>query len=128
MKSQTQCSVSVLPSQAHNVATAMIQASSAFLEKLCKWITQENIDLVGLGGSKEDVWKLMSHCVRAIFKELHKARIAGRGPFFGNKAGSIAWGSLRAQKRMKEFLNKKFMGDPALSHILNLYLQDNAVM
>ena len=34
-------SVSVLPSHAHIVATAMIQASSQFLEKLCKWITLE---------------------------------------------------------------------------------------
>ena len=35
---------------------------------------------------------------------------------------------LRAYKRMDEFVENGFSTDPKLSHILNLYLQDNAVM
>ena len=66
--------------------------------------------------------------MRAIFRELHIARVAGRGPFPNGKAGPIVWACLQAQIRMNEFLENGFAADPKLSHILNIHLQDNAVM
>jgi hypothetical protein len=71
----------------------------------------------------------VSQSVRAIFAELHVAWIAGRGPFLASeRPAGIAWGCLQAFKRMKDFTKHKFSADLKISHILNLHLQDNAVM
>ena len=106
----------------------MVINSTRFLVAFCEWVTRENNDLVGQGADSKDAWKLLSHCIRTVFKELHKARMAGRGPFIGDKCGAIVWGQMQAHKRMNEFTDNGFSADPTLSHILNLHLQDNAVM
>jgi hypothetical protein len=73
---------------------------------------------------------LISHCVRAIFADLHEARIAGRGsyPKGIEAAAGIVWGSLQGLKRMQEYSALGFSAHPKLSHILNLHLQDHALM
>jgi hypothetical protein len=64
------------------------------------------------------------------FRDLHKARIAGRGPFLGgDRVSGILWGSLvQAHRLMQEYLNADFSAHPKCSHILNIHLQDNALM
>jgi hypothetical protein len=112
------------------VAIECITSSAGFLDTLGGWITSQQHDLTGRGGSKEHSWKLISHCVRAIFSDLHDARIAGRGIY--NKGAEtragLVWGSLQGLKRMREYLAVGFSAHPKLSHILNLHLQDNALM
>jgi hypothetical protein len=72
---------------------------------------------------------LIAHCVRAIFAELHLARSPGRGPFLpGDRAAGVVWGMLQAQRKMQEFTVRGFSASPVLSHILNIHLQDHAVM
>jgi hypothetical protein len=40
----------------------------------------------------------------------------------------IFWGTLQAIRVMRKFRETNFAAHPALSHILNLHLQDNAVI
>jgi hypothetical protein len=111
------------------VAMECISMAYEFLSKLSEWMTKQYRNLVGRGGAKEACWKLISHCVRAIFRDLHKARIAGRGPFLGgDRASGIVWGSLQAHRLMQEYLDADFSAHPKCSHILNIHLQDNALM
>ena len=110
------------------VSQSMVLASTRFLTKLGEWITKEQRDLEGRGGGRENVWRLISHCIRTIWRELHKSRVAGRSPNTQNHPGWIIWAMLRAHKRMNEFVENGFSADPKLSHILNLHLQNNAVM
>ena len=60
-----------------------------------------------------------------------KARAAGRGPFVAGASGramGVVWGSFQSLRRMREFVQTGFSADKKLSHILNLHLQDNALM
>jgi hypothetical protein len=111
------------------VAMECITESYQFLMKLAEWISKEHTNLVGRGGSDEGCWKLISHCIRSIFRDLHVARLAGRGPFLGtDRAGGIVWGCLQAHRVMKEYVEYDFSAHPKCSHILNIHLQDNALM
>jgi hypothetical protein len=111
------------------VAIECIMNSFNFLMKLSEWMTKQQRNLVGRGGEPEACWKLVSHCVRAIFRDLHSARMAGRGPFLGtNRSAGIVWGCLQAHRVMAEYLAEDFAAHPKCSHILNIHLQDNAMM
>jgi hypothetical protein len=111
------------------VASECIMASYNFLMKLSEWMTKQYRNLVGRGGLPEACWKLVSHCVRAIFKDLHTARMAGRGPFLGtNRSAGIVWGCLQAHRVMTEYSSEDFSAHLRCSHILNIHLQDNAMM
>ena len=110
------------------VSQAMINASMNFLSNLSEWISRQYTDLTGRGGESNDTWGLISHCVRAIFRELHNCRVTGRGPFPSGKSGPIVWACLQSHLRMREFVDNGFSADAKLSHILNIHLQDNAVM
>mmetsp|Transcript_17075 Transcript_17075/g.24153 ORF Transcript_17075/g.24153 Transcript_17075/m.24153 type:complete len:228 (+) Transcript_17075:2636-3319(+) len=130
-----QSAVSNLQGSAANVASEMISSSQTFLITFCEWMTQRYSDLTGRAsksdlGAKDNVWKLISHCIRSIFHDLHECRSTGRGPFTSNldRAGRIMWECLQAHTRMKAFLRQGFSADITLSHVLNLHLQDNAVI
>jgi hypothetical protein len=59
---------------------------------------------------------------------LHASRAPGRGPFGQGEMGTkLFWGTLQALGVMRELRSANFSAHPALSHILNLHLQDNAV-
>jgi ubiquinone biosynthesis protein UbiJ len=45
----------------------------------------------------------------------------------GEKGGRIFWGTLQALTVMRKLREANFLAHPALSHILNLHLQDNLV-
>jgi hypothetical protein len=111
------------------VAIECIAASYQFLMKLAEWMSKQYRNLVGRGGVPDSCWKLVSHCVRAIFRDLHAARMAGRGPFLGgDRASGIVWGCLQAHRVMEEYVVDDFAAHPKCGHILNIHLQDNAMM
>ena len=111
------------------IALTMINESAMFITELVNWVTAQYLQLVGRGGNPEEVWKLLCQSVRAVFRALHVKRAPGRGPFIpGEEAACRLWGCLQAYKRMQEFKKNLFAADPELSHILNMHLQDNAVM
>mmetsp|Transcript_3766 Transcript_3766/g.5135 ORF Transcript_3766/g.5135 Transcript_3766/m.5135 type:complete len:277 (+) Transcript_3766:1972-2802(+) len=134
-KTLQQSSMSLLSGAALSVSTSMISLSNSFLNTLIEWISQEFADLMGRAGDVDEateaaIWKLISHCIRTIFKELHVCRLPGRGPFLSqdHRAGCVLWGCLQAHLRMQTFVSQGFSADSKLSHVLNLHLQDNAVM
>ena len=74
------------------VAHTIIINWTRFLVAFCEWVTRENNDLVGRGADSKDAWKLLSHCVRTVFKGLNKYRMVGRGLFIGDTCGAIVRG------------------------------------
>jgi uncharacterized coiled-coil protein SlyX len=112
------------------VARTMLNDSRDFLNRLSSWITQSYQDLVNKGGSAKEAWAYVSHCVRAIFALLYKARAPGRGPFLdeSRRQAGMVWGALQCHSVCRQLLDSNFSGHPTLSHILNLHLRDNAVM
>jgi hypothetical protein len=108
----------------------MMQDSRDFLNRLSSWITQSYQDLVNRGGSAKEAWAYVSHCVRAIFDLLYKARVAGRGPFLDDsrRQAGMVWGALQCHSVCRSLMEANFSSHPTLSHILNLHLRDNAVM
>jgi hypothetical protein len=116
--------------EAQMVAQAMLHASTTFVEMVSNWITQFFRDCKSKGADEVETWKHISHTVREVCSILHDARRAGRGPFLseGERATGLFWGQLQAHREMQIISNRGLMGDPRLSHILNLHLRDNAVM
>jgi len=127
-RDQTIAVQSYLPGIGGIVAQKCIDASVRFLEALGTWISKEYRELIGRGGSATECWRLISHCVRAVFDDLHEARAPGRGPFLpGDRAAGVVWGFLQAHRKMQEYLKKGFSASPTLSHVLNIHLRDHAV-
>jgi hypothetical protein len=119
-----------LSPQAQVVAQTMLLASSNFVDFVSNWITQFYGDCRAKGANGEETWKHISHTIRELCQILHNARNAGQGPFLSasDRATGIFWGSMQAYREMSVITAKGMMGDPRLSHILNLHLRDNAVM
>jgi hypothetical protein len=46
----------------------------------------------------------------------------------GDRQAGVVWGCLQAHRVMGEYVDADFAGHPRCSHILNLHLQDNALM
>jgi len=127
-RDQTIAVQAYLPGVGGIVAQKCIDASVRFLEALGTWITKEYGELIGRGGSATECWRLISHCVRAVFDDLHEARAPGRGPFLpGDRAAGVVWGFLQAHRKMQEYLKKGFSASSTLSHVLNIHLRDHAV-
>ena len=111
------------------VAQATIQASVKFMTDLSTWMTREYVELRKRGGSESECWGLISHCVRAVFEDLHEARMPGQGPHMtvADRAASCVWGCFQAQLKMQEFDKMGFGSHPTLSYILNIPLRDHTV-
>jgi hypothetical protein len=113
---------------ANLIASTMLTEAQEFVTTLVTWI---NTFLTGRGNKGDDEQETiqhMSHAIRTICEMLHAARAPGRGPFRpGEKGVKIVWGTLQALVVMQELRMANFSAHPALSHILNLHLQDNAV-
>jgi hypothetical protein len=126
---QTSASMA-LPPPAQVIAQTMLLASSNFVDFVSNWITQFYGDCRTKGANGEETWKHISHTIRELCQILHNARNAGQGPFLSDsdRASGIFWGSLQAYREMAVITSRGMMGDPRLSHILNLHLRDNAVM
>jgi hypothetical protein len=111
------------------VSIESIVGSFNFLMRLSEWTTKQYRHLVRRGGLPKVCWKLVSHCFRAIFRDLHMARMAGQGPYLGgNRSSESVWGCLQAHRVMEDYLAEDFAAHPKCSHILNIHLQDNAAM
>ena len=112
-----------------NVAQACIQSSVKFITHLSTWMSREYGELLQRGGSEAECWGLVLHCVRAVFEDLHEARMPGRGPHLTaeDRAASGTWGCFQAQLKIQEYEKMGFGAHPTLSHILNIHLRDHTV-
>jgi hypothetical protein len=110
------------------VAGSMLTETHEFTTGLVTWISTFLTDRANKGDNEAETIQHMSHAVRTIMEMLHAVRAPGRGPFAPGEMGAkILWGTLQAVVVMRELRRVNFSGSPALSHILNLHLQDNAV-
>jgi hypothetical protein len=95
---------------------------------LISWMSAFLTDRANKGDAEKETIQHLSHALRTIMDMLHGTRAPGRGPFVGREMGpKIFWGSLQAIGVMRKFKETNFSAHPALGHILNLHLQDNAV-
>lgn len=92
-------------------------------------MSREYEQLLKRGGSEAECWGLVAHCVRAVFEDLHEARMPGRGPHLTaeDRSASATWGCFQAQRKMQEYEKMGFAAHPTLSHILNIHLRDHTV-
>ena len=111
------------------VAQSCIQTAVKFVTDLSTWMSREYVELLKRGGSEVECWGLIAHCVRAVFEDLHEARMPGRGPHLTveDRAASSIWGCFQAHLKMQEFEKMGFAAHPTLSHILNMHLRDHTV-
>jgi hypothetical protein len=111
------------------VAQSCIQSAVKFVTDLSTWMSREYVELLKRGGSEVECWGLIAHCVRAVFEDLHEARMPGRGPHLTmeDRAASSIWGCFQAHLKMQEFEKLGFAAHPTLSHILNMHLRDHTV-
>jgi hypothetical protein len=121
----TQYSLSPL---ANLIASTMLTEANEFITTLITWINTFLTDQGNKGGDEQETIQHMLHAIRTICNMLHAARAPRRGPFRpGEKGVKIFWGMLQALVVMRELRMANFSALPALSHILNLHLQDNTV-
>jgi len=111
---------------AKNLVHECITISNHFVTELFNWMSVTYQSGTAAGRSPEPQWKYISHCVRAIFKKLNQVRCAGSIP--DAQPCDLVWGFLQGVSMADEFTNENFEGHSVLSHVLNLHLQDRAVM
>jgi hypothetical protein len=119
---------SLLSPIASLVAITMLVEAHEFVTSLVSWINTFRRDRANKEDDEQETFKHVSHAVWTVMDMLHAARGPGRGPFGpGEMPGKLLWGTLQAIGVMRELREANFSAHPALSHILNLYLQDNVV-
>jgi hypothetical protein len=106
----------------------MLTESQEFVTTLVGWINTFLTDRANKGDDEGETLQHMSHVLRTMMEMLHAARAPGRGPYPpGKKGARIFWGTLQAVTVMRKLREANLSAHPALSHILNLHLQDNSV-
>ena len=103
-----------------SVAHELLLQSKTFWDDLCHWIVRYHQQVQAESeASVQEVWILISHCVRAVFRSLREARAPGRAT---NTPAGMLWGTLRAHEVMKEYRQADFSGHPKIALILHKHL------
>jgi hypothetical protein len=117
-----------LAGEALIVAMEMLASSKLFISDLSTWINTTYQDTrARTMASEKEAWSLISHCVRVIFKLLRDARSAGARWTDETRDAQMVWAQFQCHRLMEELRLAQFSAHPALSHVLNLHLQDNVV-
>jgi hypothetical protein len=117
-----------LSGEALIVAMEMIASSKLFISDLSTWINTTYQDTrARTMASEKEAWSLISHCVRVIFKLLRDARSSGARWTLETRDAQMVWAQFQCHRLMEELRLAQFSAHPALSHVLNLHLQDNVV-
>jgi hypothetical protein len=118
-----------LGGEALNVAVEMLSASKTFIADLSTWVNTTYQDtLARMMSSEKEAWALISHCVRVVFKLLRDARSSGARWTPGTSDKQLVWAQLQCHRVMGELRAVGFGAHTALSHVLNLHLQDNVML
>ena len=117
-----------LAGEALTIANEMLSRSKTFIADLSTWINTTYQDtLARTMSSEKEAWALLSHCVRVVFKLLRDARSSGSRWTPGTSDEQLVWAQMQCHRVMEEIRSIGFGAHPALSHVLNLHLQDNVV-
>ena len=107
-------------SEPSSVARELLLLSKTFWDELCHWMVRYHREIKEESDASEhEVWILISHCVRAVFKSLRDARAPGRA---SNSPGGMLWGTLKAHETMREYRSHDFSGHPKIALILHEHL------
>ena len=107
-------------SEPASVARELLLLSKTFWDELCHWMIRYHREIKEESDATEhEVWILISHCVRAVFKSLRDARAPGRA---SSTPGGMLWGTLRAHQVMKDYRGHDFSGHPKIALILHEHL------
>ena len=110
------------------VAIEMLAGSKLFISDLSTWINTTYQDTrARTMASEAEAWSLISHCVRVVFKLLRDARSSGARWTTETRDVKLVWAQMQCHRVMEELRVAQFSAHPALSHVLNLHLQDNVV-
>jgi len=111
------------------VAETMMNESREFLRLMCQWMTDYYLALTARDHKPKDAWEVVSRAVRAIFKELAKARIPGRGhrTSGGLRGQAQMWACLQGIRVQREFVAAGFVAHEAIVAIVHKYLLDSSV-
>jgi len=126
MLDSTLSSTTQLTPEGQRVASTCINQSMIFINNLVTWMSTTYYGGLADGQLGPPLWGYISHCVRALFKSLQAARISGQKP--NPDAADCVWGYFQGLKLANEVNAAGFSGHQVLSHVLNLHLQDQAVM
>ena len=108
-------------SEPSSVARELLLLSKTFWDELCHWMVRYHREIKEESDATEhEVWILISHCVRAVFKSLRDARAPGRAS--NTPAGGMLWGTLKAHDTMREYRGHDFSGHPKIALILHEHL------
>jgi hypothetical protein len=115
--------------EAQLVSDAMIRESKDFLSQLSLWITDHYCTLTDKGHKEADAWEVISRSVRAIFKEISKVRMKGRGyqTASATRGHAQVWACFQGLRMQREFLDARFSAHKAVINILHEYLMDTSV-
>ena len=117
-----------LTGEALIIANEMLAASKLFISDLSTWINTTFQDTrARTMASEKEAWSLISHCVRVIFKLLRDARAGGARWTPETRDVQLVWAQIQCHRVMSKLRLAQFSAHPALSHVLNLHLQDNVV-
>ena len=117
-----------LSGEALITAMEMLGSSKLFISDLSTWVNTTYQDTrARTMASEKEAWSLISHCVRVIFKLLRDARASGARWTEATRDAQLVWAQFQCHRVMEELRLAQFSSHPALSHVLNLHLQDNVV-
>jgi hypothetical protein len=106
----------------------MLAASKLFISDLLIWINTTYQDTrARTMASEKEAWPLISHCVWVIFKLLRDLWSSGARWTVETWDAQMVWAHFQCHRLMEELRLAQFSAHPALSHVLNLHLQDNVV-
>ena len=118
-----------LSTVASYLSSAVLAETAQALLAMGSWMTGSVQDLAGRQVPNKVAWPLTSHGVRVIMSRLDKARRIGKYSCPDcQRPGTILWGLLQGVKKMREFVADHFGAHPDVSHVLNIYLRDHAVL
>ena len=100
--------------EAQLVSDAMIRESKDFLSQLSLWITDHYCSLTDKGHKEADAWEVISRSVRAIFKEISKVRMKGRGyqTASATRGHAQVWACFQGLRMQREFLRDSRLTRP----------------
>jgi len=121
-------SLSPVPAEVRNLALVLLTTSNTWLISMVGFVTKYYHDLFNGGDSTTDeAWSHVSQVKRVMFKLICAARTRCSTRIDGSydskrRAPALLWGTLKAHKEMKDFIDAQFQNHPAVAPVLTRHL------
>ena len=113
--------------EATKLALEMHTASHYFICQMCTFITDFVQEMASTSDSPiEEAWELASACVRKIFDEMRRVRVAASNAMAEQnpvtKCALYMWCLIQANRVQKEFLDARFRNHPTIAPVIILHV------